>query len=88
MTDRITLRPAEPQDFAFCKRLYFESMGCFIAALNIDMARQHESFMGQWEQAHVRVDDSRRPGHESPDLFSSSVKVVAGARFELTTFRL
>ena len=34
------------------------------------------------------LDDSRRPGHESPDLFSSSVKVVAGARFELTTFRL
>jgi site-specific DNA recombinase len=32
--------------------------------------------------------DTRRPAPENHDLFSSSVKMVAGARFELTTFRL
>ena len=55
MIDRITLRPAQPQDFAFSKRLYFENMCWIIAALNLDMARQHEAFASQWRLAKVRV---------------------------------
>ena len=35
MTDRITLRPAQTQDFAICKRLYFENMCWIIEALNL-----------------------------------------------------
>jgi GNAT superfamily N-acetyltransferase len=55
MTDRISLRPARLQDFAFCQRLYFESMGWIIEALNLDAARQHEGLERQWQLAEVRI---------------------------------
>jgi hypothetical protein len=36
MADRVTLRPAGPQDFAFCQCLYFEGMRWIIDRLQVD----------------------------------------------------
>jgi hypothetical protein len=44
MRDPSILRLAQPSDFAFCQRLYFEGMGRIIEALMMDVARQRESF--------------------------------------------
>jgi predicted N-acetyltransferase YhbS len=55
VADRIVLRPAQPRDFSFCWRLYFEEMGWIIEALNLDLARQDESFTIQWRWAEVRI---------------------------------
>jgi hypothetical protein len=55
MAEQLSLRRARPQDFAFCELLYFEGMGWIIQALNLDMARQRESFTSQWQPAEVRV---------------------------------
>ena len=55
MSDQHALRPAQPQDFAFCERLYFEGMAEIIATLEMDMAQQRESFTRQWQAAQVRI---------------------------------
>ncbi len=55
MTHRIALRQARPQDFAFCERLYFETMGWIIAELDLDIGRQRESFARQWRAPQVRI---------------------------------
>lgn len=55
MTNQIALRKAEPGDFTFCRQLYFKCMGWIIEALSLDMARQQESFAGQWEATEVRI---------------------------------
>jgi GNAT superfamily N-acetyltransferase len=49
------LRPGQPQDFAFCKYLYFAEMENIITRLGLDMARQRESFARQWQVAEVRI---------------------------------
>ena len=55
MDDRLALRPAQPQDFAFCQRLYFECMGWIIQALKLDVTRHSESFTRQWRLTEVRI---------------------------------
>jgi GNAT superfamily N-acetyltransferase len=55
MTDRLTLRPAQPDDFAFCQRLYVDGMREFITELHLDGAQQVESFCRQWRFAAVRI---------------------------------
>src|SRR6516225_3944851 len=55
MTELVTFRPAEPQDFAFCQRLYFEGMGWIIERLQFDMERQYKSFANLWKAAEVLV---------------------------------
>jgi GNAT superfamily N-acetyltransferase len=51
----VVTRPAHPQDFAFCQRLYFEGMREIIETLRMDMVRQHASFASQWQVTEVRI---------------------------------
>jgi ribosomal protein S18 acetylase RimI-like enzyme len=51
----ITTRAAEPRDFDFCQRLYFENMREIIEALHLDTAQPHEGFARQWQMAEVRI---------------------------------
>jgi GNAT superfamily N-acetyltransferase len=55
MSDQFALRLAQPSDFAFCQRLYFEGIGWIIEALKLDLARQREGFGQQWRLAEVRI---------------------------------
>jgi hypothetical protein len=57
MTKQIppAMRAAQPRDFDFCQRLYFENMSGIIDALNLDVTRQHASFARQWQVAEVRI---------------------------------
>jgi ribosomal protein S18 acetylase RimI-like enzyme len=55
MSDQFALRLAQPSDFAFCQRLYFEGIGWIIEALKLDLARQREGFGEQWQLAEVRI---------------------------------
>ena len=55
MSDKLALRPAQPQDFAYCQRVYFECMKWIIQALNLDLARHREGFARQWQLAEVRI---------------------------------
>jgi GNAT superfamily N-acetyltransferase len=53
--NQLVFRPALLGDFEFCQRLYFEGMDKIIRQLALDMARQRESFAGQWQVAEVRI---------------------------------
>src|SRR5262245_13076129 len=55
MVRTITLRQALPRDFAFCQRLYFDTMGWIIAALHLDVDRHRTSFANQWCASRVRI---------------------------------
>jgi GNAT superfamily N-acetyltransferase len=55
LMDKPSLRPAHPRDFAFCERLYFAEMDHIITQLGLDMARQRESFVRQWEVTEIRI---------------------------------
>lgn len=55
MKNTVTFRQAQPQDFEFCRRLYFEGMGWIIERLQLDMKRQDESFVNQWKATEVRI---------------------------------
>jgi hypothetical protein len=58
MSDQFVRRLAQPSDFAFCQRLYFEGMGWIIEALKLDMARQRESFGQQYRAtSEYLIDD-------------------------------
>jgi ribosomal protein S18 acetylase RimI-like enzyme len=52
---RTVLRPAHPDDFDFCTRLYFEGMENIIRELNLDMAAQIVGFRQDWDVAQVRI---------------------------------
>ncbi len=52
---QIALRPASPQDFEFCKRLYFAGMKTIIEELNLDMAAQAVSLRESWVLQQVRI---------------------------------
>ncbi len=57
----IALRPALPEDFEYCRRLYFAGMSRIIKELNLDEAAQAVSFRQHWVLAEVRIitlDDS------------------------------
>jgi ribosomal protein S18 acetylase RimI-like enzyme len=59
MTEHLTtepaLRPARPEDFDYCARLYFEAMGNLIKELNLDMDAHFAGFRQQWDVAQVRI---------------------------------
>jgi GNAT superfamily N-acetyltransferase len=54
-TMQIALRPAIPQDFEYCERLYFAGMKRVIEELNLDMTAQANSFRQQWTLTEVRI---------------------------------
>jgi len=51
----VTFRPARPQDFAYCERLYFAEMEGVIRDLKLDRNLQAASFRRQWEVTQVRI---------------------------------
>jgi ribosomal protein S18 acetylase RimI-like enzyme len=59
MTKHLTmepaLRPARPEDFDYCARLYFEAMGNLIKELDPDMDAHFAGFRQQWDVAQVRI---------------------------------
>ena len=59
MTEHLTLqpalRPACPEDFDYCARLYFEGTGQIIKELKLNMDAQVASFRKQWDVAQVRI---------------------------------
>jgi ribosomal protein S18 acetylase RimI-like enzyme len=57
----IALRTALPEDFEYCRRLYFAGMSGIMKELNLDEAAQAVSFPQQWAPSEVRIitlDDS------------------------------
>lgn len=52
---QIFFRPARPQDFDYCARLYFAAMEATIRDLNIAMATHAAGFRQRWEPSQVRV---------------------------------
>ena len=51
----VAFRPALPQDFDFCKRLYFGEMKWIIEELHLDLTAQEVSFREQWNPSQVRI---------------------------------
>src|SRR6266436_4668335 len=52
---QIAFRPALPEDFEYCKRLYFARMKRIIEELELDSAAQAASFYQQWILTQVRI---------------------------------
>ena len=55
MNDDLTLRPAQPADFAFCQRTYFEPMRKTIGELGLDEAKHLANFASRWQVEQVRI---------------------------------
>lgn len=51
----IVLRPARPEDFDYCARLYFEGMEKIIKELNLDMETQVAGLRQRWVVTQVRI---------------------------------
>jgi GNAT superfamily N-acetyltransferase len=51
----VAFRPAGPQDFGYCERLYFAEMSYIIRALKLDREVQVAGFHRQWDLAQVRI---------------------------------
>jgi len=67
---QIALRPALPDDFEFCKRLYFAEMASIIDALNLNREAQAISFARQWVLEQVRI--VTRQSEDDPNLFAKN----------------
>lgn len=52
---QIAFRPASPQDFDYCAKLYFAGMEQIIRELKLDIDAQVSSFQQQWEPAQVQL---------------------------------
>jgi ribosomal protein S18 acetylase RimI-like enzyme len=52
---RTTLRPAAPEDFGYCARLYFEGMEKIIKELNLNMDAQVAGLRQRWDVTQVRI---------------------------------
>jgi ribosomal protein S18 acetylase RimI-like enzyme len=52
---RMALRPAGPEDFDYCARLYFEGMNNIIKELNLSMDAQVAGFRQRWNVGQVRI---------------------------------
>jgi GNAT superfamily N-acetyltransferase len=52
---QIALRPALPQDFEYCRDLYFAGMKRIIEELNLDEAAQAIGLEQQWVLSEVRI---------------------------------
>jgi ribosomal protein S18 acetylase RimI-like enzyme len=55
LATRTVLRPARPEDFDYCARLYFEGMENIIKELNLDMDAQIAGFRQRWDVTQVRI---------------------------------
>ncbi len=55
LTTRSVLRPARPEDFDYCARLYFEGMGNTIKELNLDVDGQIAGFRQRWDVTQVGI---------------------------------
>jgi ribosomal protein S18 acetylase RimI-like enzyme len=51
----ISFRPAVPEDFDYCARLYFTEMETIIRELKLDRQAQTASFRRQWNAAEARI---------------------------------
>lgn len=51
----ISFRPAGPEDFDYCARLYFAEMEAIIRELKLDRQAQTTSFRRQWNAAETRI---------------------------------
>jgi GNAT superfamily N-acetyltransferase len=54
-TKRTVLRPARPEDFDYCSRLYFEGMENVIKELKLDMTAQIAGLRQRWDVTQVRI---------------------------------
>jgi GNAT superfamily N-acetyltransferase len=52
---QVALRPALPQDFEYCRRLYFAEMKWIIEELHLDQAAQEAGFQQEWDPSQVRI---------------------------------
>jgi ribosomal protein S18 acetylase RimI-like enzyme len=52
LTSQPALRPARPEDFDYCARMYFEAL---IKELNLDVDAHFAGFRQQWDVAQVRI---------------------------------
>jgi ribosomal protein S18 acetylase RimI-like enzyme len=52
---RFALRPARPDDFDFCSRLYFQGMEAAIQHFQLDMVAQTTSLHESWNAHEVRI---------------------------------
>jgi len=52
---RTSLRPAHPEDFDYCARLYFEGMEKIIKELSLNTDAQVAGLRQRWEVAQVRI---------------------------------
>jgi len=55
LTPRMALRPARPEDFDYCARLYFEGMDNVIKELSLNMDAQVAGFRQRWDVGQVRI---------------------------------
>jgi ribosomal protein S18 acetylase RimI-like enzyme len=53
--DELTLRPAEPQDYAFCELTYFEPLRVMIDDLGLQEVRRRTRFAERWQIEQVRM---------------------------------
>lgn len=51
----VVLRPARPEDFAFCVKLYLSAMANIIRDLKLDVTRQEENLRHLWEADQVQI---------------------------------
>jgi ribosomal protein S18 acetylase RimI-like enzyme len=52
---RTAFRPARPEDFDYCARLYFEGMENIIKELNLNMDAQVAGFRQRWDVTQVQI---------------------------------
>jgi GNAT superfamily N-acetyltransferase len=55
IADDLAFRPATPEDFPYCARLYFDGMASTIHALGLDAEKHSASFRARWIAAEVRI---------------------------------
>jgi ribosomal protein S18 acetylase RimI-like enzyme len=54
-TVRTTFRPARPQDFDYCARLYFDGMEKIVKEMNLNMDAQVAGLRKRWDAPQVRI---------------------------------
>jgi hypothetical protein len=59
LATRTVLRPARPEDFDYCARLYFEGMENIIKDLNLNMEAQAAGFRQRWDVTQVALGRNR-----------------------------
>jgi ribosomal protein S18 acetylase RimI-like enzyme len=73
---QIALRPAHPDDFEFCARLYFSGMEETIRRLKLDMVAQNRNLRERWNTEEVQIITS-----DGADVGWVQSSVQEGARY-------